>query len=134
MTLRKNKLFDKLFSKRKLNLTIEEQNKNRNKINITSISNNQEIISDPELYIKTKFDIKNWFTFLFSKNINQTKEALYLIELFVRKQNDELPLEKRVLSRNNYDLINCFCQYLNHNDKQIAYYSCLIITHNNLIK
>ena len=129
LTLRKNKLFDKLFTKRKLNLTIEEQNKNKNKINIESISGNQEIISNPELYIKTKFDIKNWFIFLFSKNIYQTKEALFLIELFVRKQNDELPQERRVLSRNNYELINCLCQYLNHTDKQIAYYSCLIITH-----
>jgi len=130
LTLRKNKLFDKLFTKRKINSVTEEQNKNKNIINISSISNNPEIISNPELYIKTKFDIKNWFAYLFSKNNNQIKEALFLIELFVRKQNEELPPEQHVLSRNNYELINCLCQYLNHTDKQIAYYSCLII--NNL--
>ena len=130
LTLRKNKLFDKLFTKRKINSVTEEQNKSKYIINISSISKNQEIAANPELYIKTKFDIKNWFSFLFSKDNNQIKEALFLIELFVRKQNEELPMEQHVLSRNNYELINCLCQYLNHIDKQIAYYSCLII--NNL--
>ena len=109
LTLRKNKLFDKLFTKRKINSVTEEQNKNKNIINISSISNNPEIISNPELYIKTKFDIKNWFAYLFSKNNNQIKEALFLIELFVRKQNEELPPEQHILSRNNYELINCLC-------------------------
>ena len=128
LTLRKNKLFDKLFTKRKINSVTEEQKQNKYIINISSISKNPEIVANPELYIKTKFDIKNWFSFLFSKDNNQIKEALFLIELFVRKQNEELPTEQHVLSRNNYELINCLCQYLNHMDKQIAYYSCLIIS------
>ena len=70
LTLRKNKLFDKLFTKRKINSVTEEQNKSKYIINISSISKNQEIAANPELYIKTKFDIKNWFSFLFSKMKN----------------------------------------------------------------
>ena len=128
LTLRKNKIFDELFTKRKLNSFISEKNKSKFAINIALISKNEEIISNPELYIKSKFDIKNWFPYLFSKNISQIKEALFLIELYVRLQVDELPLEKRALARNNYELINCICNYLNQSDKQISYYSLLIIS------
>ena len=128
LTLRKNKIFDELFTKRKLNSFLSEKNKSKFAINIALISKNEEIISNPELYIKSKFDIKNWFPYLFSKNISQIKEALFLIELYVRLQVDELPLEKRALSRNNYELINCICNYLNQSDKQISYYSLLIIS------
>ena len=128
LALRKNKIFDELFTKRKLNSFIAEKNKSKFAINIALISKNEEIISNPELYIKSKFDIKNWFPYLFSKNITQIKEALFLIELYVRLQVDELPLEKRALARNNYELINCICNYLNQFDKQISYYSLLIIS------
>ena len=128
LTLRKNKIFDELFTKRKLNPFNSEKNKSKFAINIALISKNEEIISNPELYIKSKFDIKNWFPYLFSKNISQIKEALFLIELYVRLQVDELPLEKRALARNNYELINCICNYLNQSDKQISYYSLLIIS------
>ena len=128
LSLRKNQIFDKLFTKRKLLSKREEQNKGKYIINISSISTNPEIITNAELYIKTKFDIKNWFPYIFSQNITQIKEALYLIELFVRLQLDEIQDEHRALSRNNYELINCLCQYLNHSDKQIAFYSCRIIS------
>ena len=128
LSLRKNQIFDKLFTKRKLFSKKEEQNKGKYIINISSISTNPEIIANPELYIKTKFDIKHWFPSIFSKNIIQIKEALYLIELFVRLQLDEIKDDHRALSRNNYELINCLCQYLNHSDKQIAFYSCRIIS------
>ena len=127
LSLRKNQIFDKLFTKRKLFAKQEEQNKGKYIINISSISTNPEIIKNAELYIKTKFDIKNWFPYIFSKNIIQIKESLYLIDLYVRLQLDEIKDENRALSRNNYELINCLCQYLNHIDKQIAFYSCRII-------
>ena len=127
LSLRKNQIFDKLFTKRKLFAKQEEQNKGKYIINISSISTNPEIITNAELYIKTKFDIKNWFPYIFSKNIIQIKESLYLIDLYVRLQLDEIKDEHRALSRNNYELINCLCQYLNHTDKQIAFYSCRII-------
>ena len=131
LTLRKNQIFDKLFTKRKTQYIKEEESKNKYNINISTFSKNQEIIENPELYLKTKFDIKNWFVYLFSKNVNEIKQALYLIDLFVKLQLREIPFEKRALSRNNYELINCLCHYLNHTDKQIDYYACRIIT--NLI-
>ena len=131
LELRKNKIFNKLFTKRKLNTFTDEKNKSKFSINISMVSKNEEIIRNPELYIKTQFDIKNWFSYLFSNNTDQIKEALFLIELFIRLQANEIPFESRVLSRNNYELINCLCHYLNHSDKQISYYSMQIIS--NLI-
>ena len=128
LTLRKNKIFNKLFTKRKLLTRKEEQNKTKYLINISSISTNQEIISNPELYIKTKFDIQNYFPYLISENILQLKEFLYLIDLYINLQIKEIPTEKRSLSNNNKELIKCLCHYLNHLDKQIAYYSCRILS------
>ena len=128
LELRKNKIFNKLFTKRKLNTFTDEKNKSKFSINISMVSKNEEIITNPELYIKTQFDIKNWFSYLFSNNTDQIKEALFLIELFIRLQANEIPFESRVLSRNNYELINCLCHYLNHSDKQISYYSMQIIS------
>ena len=128
LELRKNKIFNKLFTKRKLNTFTDEINKSKFSINISMVSKNEEIITNPELYIKTQFDIKNWFSYLFSNNTDQIKEALFLIELFIRLQANEIPFENRVLSRNNYELINCLCHYLNHSDKQISYYSMQIIS------
>ena len=128
LELRKNKIFNKLFTKRKLNTFTDEKNKSKFSINISMVSKNEEIIRNPELYIKTQFDIKNWFSYLFSNNTDQIKEALFLIELFIRLQANEIPFESRVLSRNNYELINCLCHYLNHSDKQISYYSMQIVS------
>ena len=128
LTLRKNQIFDTLFTKRKLNFMESELNKNKYNIIFSSICRDKEVVSNPELYIKTKFNINYWLSYLFSKDIIEIKQALYLIELYVRKQITEIPPEKRVLSQNNYEVINCLCNYLNHSDKQIAYYSCRIIS------
>ena len=128
LTLRKNKIFSELFTKRKLLSIKEEQNKSKYLINISIISQNQEIISNPELYIKNKFDIQNYFPYLISENILQIKEALYLIDLYINLQIKEIPIEKRSLSNFDNELINCLCHYLNHIDKQIAYYSCRILS------
>lgn len=128
LSLRKNKIFNQLFTKRKLLTLKEEQSKSKYLINISSISTNQELISNPEIYIKTKFEIQNYFPYLISQNIRQIKEILYLIDLYINLQINEIPIEKRALSNNDYELINCLCHYLNHSDKQIAFYSCRILS------
>ena len=128
LTLRKNHIFNTLFSKRKSLMLEKEIQKSKYYINIKEISSNEDIINNPELYIKTKFDIKHWFKYFFSSNINQIKEAIYIIELFIRMQIKEIDIEKRVLSRNDTELINGFCDYLFHQDKQIAFYACSCLT------
>ena len=128
LTLRKNRIFDALLSKRISITKKEEFEKSKYIINIKEISDNEEIKSNPELYIKTKFDIKCWFKHLFSSNIIKIKEALFIIELFIRLQIQQLNLEKRILSRNDVELINCLCDYLLHQDKQISFYACCCIS------
>ena len=128
LTLRKNHIFNTLLSKRQSLMVEKEIQKNKYFINIKEISTNEEIKNNPELYIKTKFDIKHWFKYFFSSNINQIKEALYLIELFIRMQIKEIDIEKRVLSRNDTELINGLCDYLFHQDKQIALSACFCIS------
>ena len=128
LTLRKKKIFTELFTKRKLFSIKEEQNKSKYLINISTISQNQKIISDPELYIKKEFNIQNYFPYLISENILQIKEALYLIDLYINLQIKEIPEENRSLSNFDNELINCLCHYLNHMDKQIAYYACRILS------
>lgn len=128
LTLRKNRIFEALLSKRIYISKKEEFEKSKYIINIKEISDNEEIKSNPELYIKTKFDIKCWFKHLFSNNIIKIKEALFIIELFIRLQIQQLDLEKRILSRNDVELINCLCDYLLHQDKQIAFYACCCIS------
>jgi len=128
LTLRKNHIFEALLSKRIYISKKEEFEKSKYIINIKEISDNEEIKSNPELYIKTKFDIKCWFKHLFSNNIIKIKEALFIIELFIRLQIQQLELEKRILSRNDVELINCLCDYLLHQDKQIAFYACCCIS------
>lgn len=128
LTLRKNRIFEALLSKRIFISKKEEFEKSKYIINIKEISDNEEIKSNPELYIKTKFDIKCWFKHLFSNNIIKIKEALFIIELFIRLQIQQLDLEKRILSRNDVELINCLCDYLLHQDKQIVFYACCCIS------
>ena len=124
LTLRKKHIFDTLATKRQLMSKLNEKQLSKYSININEISKNDEIKNNPELYIKSKFDIKKWFKYLFSSNINEVKEALFLIELYIYLQVNELPIEKRILSRNDTELINCLCDYLNHTDKQIVFYAC----------
>ena len=124
LSLRKKHIINILLTKRQSMLIDPQLCDNKYKINIKEISTNEEIRNDPELYIRKKLDMKNWFKYLFSQNLNHIKEALFIIELFIRLQVEEIPLEKRVLSRNDTELINRLSDYLNHQDKQIVYYSC----------
>ena len=128
LTLRKKHIFKTLFSKRQ-SILLAEIPENKYAININIISKNEEITKNPELYIKTKFDIKQWFKYLFSQNPNEIKEALYIIELYIIMQIKEISLEKRVLSRNDTELINGLCDYLNHQDLQISFNSLYCLTY-----
>ena len=124
LSLRKKHIINILLTKRQSMLIAPQLCDNKYKINIKEISSNEEIRNDPELYIKKKLDMKNWFKYLFSQNLNHIKEALFIIELFIRLQIQEITLEERKLSRNDTELINRLSDYLNHQDKQIVYYSC----------
>ena len=123
LSLRKKRIFNALLSKRQATYTETTSLNNKYRIEIKNISIDEEIKTNSELYIKTKFDIKFWFKYLFSDNLNQIKAALYMIELFIRMQIKEIDIQKRVLSRNDTELINRLCDYLNHQDLQIVYYS-----------
>lgn len=127
LSLRKKHIFNILLSKRKPIFMADIQ-ESKYTINIKNISTNEELIINPELYIKTKFDIKHWFKYLFSKNINEIKEALFIIELYIWMQVKEITFEKRVLSRNDTDLINVLCDYLNNEDFQISFYALKCLT------
>ena len=124
LSLRKNHIFNTLLSKRKFFSEQAEIKSNKYYININEVSTNEEIKNNPELYIKTKFDIKNWFKFLFSSNLNQVKESLFIIQFYIFMQIEKIPLEKRALSRNDTELINGLCDYLLHPDKQISFNAC----------
>ena len=124
LSLRKKHIINILLTKRQSMLIDPQLCDNKYKINIKEISTNEEIRNDPELYIRKKLDMKNWFKYLFSQNLNHIKEALFIIELFIRLQIKEITLEERKLSRNDTELINRLSDYLNHQDKQIVYYSC----------
>ena len=124
LSLRKKHIINILLTKRQSMLIDPQLCDNKYKINIKEISTNEEIRNDPELYIRKKLDMKNWFKYLFSQNLNHIKEALFIIELFIRLQIQEITLEERKLSRNDTELINRLSDYLNHQDKQIVYYSC----------
>ena len=124
LSLRKNKIFSTILTKRKFFTEQSELKGKKYSININEVSNNEEIKKNPELYIKNKFNIKNWFKFLFSSNLNQVKESLFILKLYINMQIKEIPLEKRKLSRNDTELINMLCDYLLHPDKQISFNAC----------
>ena len=88
----------------------------------------EEIKKNIENYIKTKFDIKNWFKYLFSKNKNDIQVALVLIRTFIELQLTQIEESKRALSRNNTELIQRLCDYLLYDDLKIVYYSCACLT------
>ena len=111
LQIRKKKIFNKLFSKKKENNNMNMNNEPRS-IDINNLNCDEEIKKDPDVYIKTKFDIKNWFKYLFSKNKNDNYIALLLINRYVIFQLFEIPEEKRKLSRNDTELIQKLCDNL----------------------
>ena len=130
LSLRKNKITDVLLSKRKMKFQdhpiIKQNTKLINLSQLQDVPN--EISKDPNLYIKTQFDPKKWFKFLFSKNTNSIKLSLFLIRRFIDLQIEEIEFENRKLSRNDTELINQLCKYLLHEDAQIVYEACWCLT------
>lgn len=129
--LRKNRIFNMLLAKRKVTFKNNEVIKNINDprlIDINTLNCDEEIKKNVENYIKNKFDIKNWFKYLFSKNKNDVQVALFLIRTFIDLQLVQIEESKRTLSRNNRELIQRLCEYLLYDDIKIVYYSCACLT------
>lgn len=128
--LRKNRIFNILLSKRKIAFKNNEVIKTNDprQIDINTLNCDEEIKTNLENYIKTKFDIKNWFKYLFSKNKNDIQVALFLIRTFIELQLTQIEESKRTLSRNNTELIQRLCEYLLYDDVKIVYYSCACLT------
>ena len=128
--LRKNRIFNILLSKRKIAFKNNEVNKPNDprKIDINTLNCDEEIKQNVENYIKTKFNIKNWFKYLFSKNKNDIQVSLFLIRNFIELQLTQIEESKRNLSRNNTELIQRLCEYLLYDDLKIVYYSCACLT------
>ena len=66
LNLRKNKIFNKLFAKRKENF--ENNIKDPNEIDINSLNCDESIKKDANYYVKNNYDIKKWFKYIFSSN------------------------------------------------------------------
>ena len=99
------------------------------KIDINSLNCDNEIKKDVDNYIKTKFNIKNWFKFLFSSNINDNMLSLFLIEKYINLQVLEIKdPNKRKLSRNDTELIQKLCNNLLSDNIKIIYNSCSCLT------
>ena len=126
LSLRKKKIFDILLSKRKENL--EKQIKDSHEININELNCDDIIKKDVNEYIKTIYDVKKWFKYLFSSNKNDVYVALFLLRRYVELQLNDLDFEKRMLSRNDTELIQKLCEYLLNDDLKIAYNSCAILS------
>jgi hypothetical protein len=129
LQLRKNKIFNLLFTKRKELITNDNENtiNDCRKIDIKSLNCEEEIKNDPVKYIKTKFDIKTWFKYFFSSNKNDNLVSLFLIRKYIELQM-EIKEDKRRLSRNDTELIQRLCDNLLNDDIKIIYNSCVSLT------
>ena len=63
LSLRKKHIFNALLTKRQSMLIDSPILESKYRINIKEISTNQEIMNDPELDVKNKFNIENWFKY-----------------------------------------------------------------------
>ena len=123
---RKNKVFDLLFSKRKEGM--ESVVKGPNEIDINDLEFLNINKDDIDTYLKTDYNIKTWFKFIFSSNKKQVYEGLYLLRRYIELQVLELNENKRCLSRNDTELIQKLADYLLNDDIKIAYNSCACLT------
>lgn len=130
LQLRKNKIFNILFSKRKEVFKNDEINSINDikLIDINKLNCDEEIKKDVINYIKTKFNIKNWFKYIFSSDKNDIQVSLYLIVKFIELQIYEKKEENRQLSRNNSELIKRLCQLLLNDDIKIMYNAAICLT------
>ena len=126
LNLRKNKIFNKLFAKRKENF--ENNIKDPNEIDINSLNCDESIKKDPNYYVKNNYDIKKWFKYIFSSNKNEIYVSLFLLNRYIELQILELKENKRILSRNDTELIQKIADNLLSDDLKISYTSCAILT------
>ena len=132
MQLRKKKIYDILILRRKEAFINDNRNNINNSlldIDINELNCDEEIKNDVKNYIKTKFDIKKWFKYLYSSNKNDNKLALFLIRKYIDLQIIEIKeINNRKLSRNDTELIQRLCDSLLSDDIKIVYNSCACLT------
>ena len=132
MQLRKKKIYDILILRRKEAFINDNRNNINNSlldIDINELNCDEEIKNDVKNYIKTKFDIKKWFKYLYSSNKNDNKLALFLIRKYIDLQIIEIKeINNRKLSRNDTELIQRLCDSLFSDDIKIVYNSCACLT------
>ena len=121
LNLRKNKIFNTLFAKRKE--TFVTKFNSPNEIDINQLQCDEEIKKDVEKYLKTSYDIKKWFKYIFSSNKNEIYVSLYLLKTYI-----ELQILQRMLSRNDTELIQKLVDNLLSDDLKISYNSCACLT------
>ena len=126
LNLRKNKIFNTLFAKRKE--TFVTKFNSPNEIDINQLQCDEEIKKDVEKYLKTSYDIKKWFKYIFSSNKNEIYVSLYLLKTYIELQILGLKEKQRMLSRNDTELIQKLVDNLLSNDLKISYNSCACLT------
>jgi len=126
LNMRKQKVFNLLFSKRKDYLQTPVNG--RNEIDINSLDCAEDIKKNVNEYLKSGYDIKQWFKYIFSSNKNHIYVALYLLRRYIELQLLELDAKKRMLSRNDTELIQKLVDYLLNDDIKISYNSCACLT------
>ena len=95
LNLRKNKIFNTLFDKRKE--TFVTKFNSPNEIDINQLQCDEEIKKDVEKYLKTSYDIKKWFKYIFSSNKNEIYVSLYLLKTYIELQILGLNEKQRML-------------------------------------
>ena len=126
LNLRKNKIFNTLFAKRKE--TFVTKFNGPNEIDINQLQCDELIKKDVEKYLKTNYDIKKWFKYIFSSNKNEIYVSLVLLRTYIELQIIDLEEKKRMLSRNDTELIQKLVDNLLSDDVKISYYSCACLT------
>ena len=126
LNLRKNKIFNTLFAKRKE--TFVTKFNSPNEIDINQLQCDEEIKKDVEKYLKTSYDIKKWFKYIFSSNKNEIYVSLYLLKTYIELQILGLKEKQRMLSRNDTELIQKLVDNLLSDDLKISYNSCACLT------
>ena len=130
LNMRKQKVFNLLFSKRK---DYFHNNVNGpNEIDINSLNCPEDIKKNVNDYLKSGYDIKQWFKYIFSSNKNHIYVALYLLRRYIDLQLLELEEKKRMLSRNDTELIQKLVEYLLNDDIKISYNSCACLSNLSL--
>ena len=117
LTLRKGKIDSLLMAKRIENYSPT----NTLQIDITTTLIPPELHNTLDTYLRSEFNIRTACNFINSTNIKEIKTGLLLLRSYICLQIKEIEMSKRVLARNNYDLINKICTLLSYEDEQIQY-------------